>query len=122
MLTHSVNKSNAGLCAYTELKSDRNTYQYVFGYSNVLGNVRANDDKEIAYLSYVSSQKNSMGDKIFIYLKAVIEMAKGQKRSNKEVKKQKQSKTITVLAPNTVGLPKPRKLSDTYILPKKLTP
>ena len=42
-------------------------------------------------------------------------MAKGQKRSNKEVKKQKQSKTITVLAPNTVGLPKPRKLSDTYI-------
>jgi hypothetical protein len=49
-------------------------------------------------------------------------MAKGQKRSNKEVKKQKQSKTITVLAPSTVGLPKPRKLSDTYILPKKLTP
>ena len=49
-------------------------------------------------------------------------MAKGQKRSNKEVKKQKQSKTIAVLAPNTVGLPKPRKLSDTYILPKKLTP
>lgn len=63
MLTHSVNKSNAGLCAYTELKSDRNTYQYVFGYSNVLGNMRAYDDKEIAYLSYVSSQKNSMGEK-----------------------------------------------------------
>jgi hypothetical protein len=63
MLTHSVNKSNAGLYAYKELKSDRNPYQYVIGYSYVLGNIRANHDKEIAYLSYVSSQKNSMGEK-----------------------------------------------------------
>ena len=63
----------------------------------------------------------SIRKNLYIYLKVGINMAKGQKRSNKEVKKQKQSKTITVLAPNTVGLPKPRKLSDTYILPKKLT-
>lgn len=49
-------------------------------------------------------------------------MAKGQKRSNKEVKKQKQSKTITVLAPNIVGLPKPKKLSDVNIVSKKIAP
>ena len=67
MLTQSVNKSNAGLYAYIELKSDRNTYQYVFGYSNVLGNMRANDDKEIAYLSFVSNQKK-FHKKKFMYL------------------------------------------------------
>jgi hypothetical protein len=82
----------------------------------------ANDDKKIAYLSYVSKQKKIKRKNLYIYLKVVIDMAKGQKRSNKEVKKQKQSKTITVLAPNIVGLPKPKKLSDTYVLPKKLTP
>jgi hypothetical protein len=69
MLTQSVNKSNAGLYAYIELKSDRNTYQYVFGYSNVLGNMRANDDKEIAYLYFVSSQKNSMREKFLFTLR-----------------------------------------------------
>jgi len=82
----------------------------------------ANDDKKIAYLSYVSKQKKIKRKNLYIYLKVVIDMAKGQKRSNKEVKKQKQSKTITVVAPNIVGLPKPKKLSDTYVLPKKLTP
>ena len=82
----------------------------------------ANDDKKIAYLSYLSKQKKIKRKNLYIYLKVVIDMAKGQKRSNKEVKKQKQSKTITVLAPNIVGLPKPKKLSDTYVLSKKLTP
>jgi hypothetical protein len=37
--------------------------------------MRANDDKEIAYLSFVSSQKNSMREKFLFTLMSIIALS-----------------------------------------------